>query len=114
VWWSTRAEAAVDAARLLITHSTAALLEEVRGGRPGTPWQRARVKLAQAHGVEAGQQAIDAAYALAGTTAVYATSRLDRIFRDVHTAAAHRQAGLSMLDAAGRVRLGLDPGSPFF
>jgi hypothetical protein len=57
-------------------------------------------------------QAVDLMYALAGATAIYARSRLDRCLRDVHTAGAHVWVAPDTYELAGRLFLGLDPGSP--
>ena len=51
-------------------------------------------------------------YNLAGATAIYTQSRLDRCLRDVHTAAAHVWVAPDTYELAGRLLLGLDPGSP--
>ena len=53
-------------------------------------------------------------YAAGGATASYVRSPLDRCFRDVHTAVAHRQVSRRIWEAAGRVSLGLESGASFF
>ncbi len=57
-------------------------------------------------------QAVDLMYSLGGATAIYATSRLDRCLRDARTAAAHVWVTPDTYELAGRLLLGLDPGSP--
>jgi hypothetical protein len=51
-------------------------------------------------------------YSVGGASAIYTTSRLDRCLRDVHTAAAHVWVAPDNYELAGRLLLGLDPGSP--
>jgi hypothetical protein len=57
-------------------------------------------------------QAVDLMYNVGGASAIYTTSRLDRCLRDVHTAAAHVWVAPDNYELAGRLLLGLDPGSP--
>lgn len=57
-------------------------------------------------------EAVGLMYAAAGATAIYAQSRLDRCLRDAHTAAAHVWVAPDTYELAGRLLLGLDPGSP--
>jgi hypothetical protein len=47
-------------------------------------------------------------YNAAGGTAVYATSPLQRHFRDVHAATQHVMIAPATLELVGRVLLGLD------
>jgi hypothetical protein len=49
-----------------------------------------------------------------GTTVVFVSSPLERVFRDMHTAAAHVMIGPLTYQAAGRVELGMEPDFPFF
>ena len=69
-------------------------------------------RLAIAQAMTYAVQAVDLLYNVAGATAIYATSRLDRCLRDVHTAAAHVWVAPDTYELAGRLLLGLDPGSP--
>jgi hypothetical protein len=50
-------------------------------------------------------------YSAGGATSIYARSRLDRCLRDAHTAAAHVWVAPDTYELAGRLLLGLDPGS---
>jgi len=81
-----------------------------RGARP-SPEQRATYRLAVAHAMDNCVQAVDLVYNIGGATAIYATSRLDRCLRDIHTAAAHVWVAPDTYELAGRLLLGLDPGS---
>lgn len=75
---------------------------------------RARVRLATSHAATASTQAVDLVHRALGTTSIFATSPLERHFRDIHTAAAHVMIGAMTYEAAGRVELGLDAQFPFF
>ena len=67
--------------------------------------------IAIAHAMANAVQAVDLMYAAGGATSIYARSRLDRCLRDVHTAAAHVWVAPDTYELAGRLLLGLDPGS---
>ena len=94
-----------------------ALLYESDADAPGTlprpaaaiPIElRAGLRLASTHAVEAAAAAVDAAYSLAGGSAIYETSPLQRRFRDVHAATQHMLVGPATWELAGRSLLGLD------
>jgi hypothetical protein len=53
-------------------------------------------------------------YELAGTTALYTDSILERCHRDIHAALQHVVAQRAWLEDAGRVRFGLAPVNPLF
>ena len=53
-------------------------------------------------------QAVDLMYHLAGGTAVYRRSPLQRLFRDVHVATQHMMVGPATLELSGRLLLGLE------
>ncbi|HUF53771.1 MAG TPA: acyl-CoA dehydrogenase family protein [Dehalococcoidia bacterium] len=84
----------------------------VRGERPSDA-QRAMVRLAASTAVVGATKAVDAAYDLAGGSAIYSDHTLQRRFRDIHTLTAHVMIGQSSFEAAGRALLGL-PLSPGF
>jgi hypothetical protein len=106
-----QAEALVGSGRAYVREATADLWETVsRGDRP-SPDQRAVYRLAIAHAMANAVHAVDLMYAAGGATSIYARSRLDRCLRDVHTAAAHVWVAPDTYELAGRLLLGLDPGS---
>jgi len=107
-----QAEALVGSGRAYVRESTRDLWETVVRGEPPTPHQRAVYRLAIAQAMSHAVQAVDLMYNVGGATAIYATSRLDRCLRDVHTAAAHVWVAPDTYELAGRLLLGLDPGSP--
>lgn len=106
------AEALVGSGRAYVREATRDTWETVcRGERP-SPEQRAVYRLSIAHAMDNALQAVDLMYSLGGATAIYATSRLDRCLRDARTAAAHVWVAPDTYELAGRLLLGLDPGSP--
>jgi len=83
-------------------------------GVPLTLYQRAAVRLAVAQVGDVSKRVVRDLYDAAGGSAVYATCPLERHFRDVHAAAQHVQVSGNNFEFAGRVLLGLDPGTGRF
>jgi alkylation response protein AidB-like acyl-CoA dehydrogenase len=65
------------------------------------------VRLACATAVQNAAQATDLMFTAAGATSIYATSRLERCFRDVHMVSQHGVVGPTNFVLAGRQFLGL-------
>jgi alkylation response protein AidB-like acyl-CoA dehydrogenase len=106
-----QAEALVGSGRAYVVEATRDTWETVcRGERPSAD-QRAVYRLAIAQAMTNAVQAVDLMYATAGASAIYAASPLDRCLRDAHTAAAHVWVAPDTYELAGRLLLGLDPGS---
>jgi alkylation response protein AidB-like acyl-CoA dehydrogenase len=74
--------------------------------------ERANVRMASLTAVENSVAAVDTVYRLAGSSAIFQSSPLERCWRDVHTAAQHLQVQYGRWETAGRVLFGLDPASP--
>lgn len=104
---TARAEAALQSARALLYETVENAWAEAADG-PVSVDARARLRLAATHAMTAGAEATDAAYSLAGGTSVYATSPLQRRFRDIHVATQHMVVGPSTWELAGRVLLGVE------
>lgn len=107
-----QAEALVGSGRAYVRDATRDMWETVSRHERPSPEQRAVYRLSIAQAMANAVQAVDLMYALGGASAIYATSRLDRCLRDVHTAAAHVWVAADTYELAGRLLLGLDPGSP--
>jgi alkylation response protein AidB-like acyl-CoA dehydrogenase len=97
-----RAEAMVGAATLYLFDSAAV------SSFPATSEERARLRAAATHAVDASRQAVDLMYGLAGGSAVYARSPLQRQLRDIHTATQHMMVAQPTWELAGRVMLGME------
>ncbi len=106
------AEALVGSGRAYVRDATRDLWETVSRRETPSPSQRAVYRLAVAQAYAHAVQAVDLVYTLAGATAIYTRSRLDRCLRDIHTAGAHVWVAPDTYELAGRLLLGLDPGSP--
>jgi alkylation response protein AidB-like acyl-CoA dehydrogenase len=109
-----RAVARVESARALAWESTAAVWEAVLGQVEVSITQRAMYRLAITNAVSSAVEAVDLVYAAGGGTSVFASSTLDRAFRDIHTLAQHATLGHLTLEPAGRMLLGMEPEAPLF
>ncbi len=97
-----RAEAMVGAATLYLFDSTAV------SSFPATLEERARLRAAATYAVDVSRQAVDLMYGLAGGSAVYTRSPLQRHLRDIHTATQHMMVAQPTWELAGRVMLGME------
>ena len=77
-------------------------------GAEPTLEQRAVLRLASTHAMRSAARVVDRMYEAGGGTSVYATSRLQRDFRDIHTATQHAVVAQPTLELAGRVLLGVE------
>jgi alkylation response protein AidB-like acyl-CoA dehydrogenase len=107
-----RAEALVQSARCFWYERVEAVWDTVSKGDSLTLADRTAVRLASLTAVENSVSAADLLYRLAGSSAIFQSSPLERCWRDVHTAAQHMQTQPARWETAGRALLGLDPGSP--
>jgi alkylation response protein AidB-like acyl-CoA dehydrogenase len=70
--------------------------------------ERLGLRLAATHATTSAARAVDLAYNAGGGTSVYATSPLQRCFRDVHVATQHAMVASPTWELAGRLLLGLE------
>ncbi len=74
----------------------------------------AAVFAAAHHAMAQGRAAVTCMYALAGASALYTSSPLERMHRDIHAMAAHVIAQPMWLEDTGRIALGLKPLNPLY
>ncbi len=79
---------------------------DVLRGREITIDQRARVRLAATNAGIRCAEAVDLAYNTGGGSSVFASSPLQRCFRDIHTATQHLLVSPRGYEIYGRQRLG--------
>jgi len=108
------ATALVESGQSYLYTAARELWDATTAGAENTTWLRARVRLAASHAVRASVQAVDLVHAALATAAIFTGNPVERCFRDIHTAAAHVMIGPMVVQAAGRVQLGLEPEFPFF
>jgi len=100
-----RAEIAVYSARLLLFEAAQQLAASGTAGEELS----ALIRLASATVGEATTAAVESAYTLAGTTSMYATSRLERAFRDVNSVTKHIALSYTHFDTVGNSMLNGQP-----
>jgi alkylation response protein AidB-like acyl-CoA dehydrogenase len=77
-------------------------------GAPAPLGVRRDLRLANTHAMQASVQVVDAMYTLAGGSAVYESSPLQRQLRDVHVASQHIMVSTNTLETLGQLLLGID------
>jgi alkylation response protein AidB-like acyl-CoA dehydrogenase len=103
-----RAEASLHAARALLREAIDACWQAAATDGEIPLDLRASLRMAATHATEASAAAVDTAWRLAGGSAIYEDSPLQRRFRDVHAATQHMVVGPATWELAGRVLLGLE------
>ena len=102
-----RAEARLRAARAFFYGALDEAWALALAGEP-VPLDLSRnMRLSVNHAVAESAAVVDAMYTLAGGTSVYATSPLQRQFRDIHVATQHFMVSPNILETVGRLFLGL-------
>ncbi|ETX03167.1 MAG: hypothetical protein ETSY2_34025 [Candidatus Entotheonella gemina] len=103
------AEAIWGAAKAYLREAVLAVWESACKNRSLSDEERIRLRLAGTHGIRCASQVVDIAYALGGAGSIFASSPVQRRFRDVHTITQQIQGRLSHYDTAGQFFLGLEP-----
>jgi indole-3-acetate monooxygenase len=106
-----QAEAALESSRAWLAATVAAAWESARSSGTIPVEQRAALRLAATDATIRATQAVDLMYDAGGGTSIYATSPLQRCFRDVHVVTQHAMVAPSTYELTGRLLLGLDTDS---
>jgi len=109
-----KSEAAVAAAKLLLINAADSLQRSAESNTTVSLQQRADLRAAMTHAAQVSRDALVAMYELASSTALYRTNPIERVFRDGIAALQHANHSAQFLEAAGRVRFGMEPGMPLF
>ncbi len=104
-----QAEAMVGSARSYLYDQTAQVWQQLVAGRRPSLADTGRYMLAYISAYRTCREAVDQLYCLAGAAAIFCTSALDRLLRDMHTMAQHVLAGPQSFEMAGRMLLGAEP-----
>jgi alkylation response protein AidB-like acyl-CoA dehydrogenase len=99
------AEAALRAARALYYESVEAAWRAAQDHEQVPVELRRGLRLAATHAVRTSAEVVRSMYDLAGGSAIYDHSPLQRRFRDAHTATAHFQVNEASFELPGRMRL---------
>jgi alkylation response protein AidB-like acyl-CoA dehydrogenase len=109
-----RAESALRTARAFLVEAMADLMAATDVG--GDPLVQARVffRVACANAAESAMRIVDMIAADAGTAAIFEAGTLERSIRDIHAATKHVAMSTNSYVLAGRLSLGLEPGTTRF
>ncbi|MFC4014165.1 acyl-CoA dehydrogenase family protein [Nonomuraea purpurea] len=100
------AHMAVRAARALLHREADTAWSSAAAGRVAAPVERACLRATAAQVTELAAQAVRAAHGLAGGSAVYSSSPLQRRLRDIHTATQHFVNGRDFYGTVGALLVG--------
>ncbi len=103
-----RAEARLRSGRAFVFEITEEATEAAKKGDALDLRTRALLRLAATEATQASAAAVDIVYNAGGATSIYASSPLQRCFRDVHVATQHAMVSLPTFSLSGRVLLGLE------
>ncbi len=102
-----RAEANVRSARAFVREIVAECWDFAEAEARLTDEQKRLLRLASTNAALRSAEAVDLCYHAGGGTSVYLTSRLQRVFRDVHVATQHGMIAPRLLEPLGRMAFGL-------
>lgn len=104
-----RAEGLYRSARALFYNSLEQGCQQAVAGQPFTLEQKADLLLAGVHATHSAWNVVDRMHRLAGTSAIYQRSRLERHLRDALTLRHHGFVSESKYETVGQVYLGVPP-----
>lgn len=102
-----RAEARLRAGLAFLREAVREIWDAVVANGAVTLEQRAVLRLATTDGIRTAASVVDMVYNMAGATAAYESSPIQRHFQDVHVMSQHLQARLAHYELVGRHWLGL-------
>jgi indole-3-acetate monooxygenase len=102
-----RAEALLRSARSFLYEAVRELPRSLNWSAEVSDELSAPVRLASAHAAQNAAEVVALMYTAGGTTSIYASSRLERCFRDVHVVTQHIGVAPSSIEMVGQYFLGL-------
>lgn len=109
-----RSEAILGAARAFLAEAMNELAGSLDEGGERSMQARARLRIACAYAAEGATSIVQMLATEAGAVAIFETSSLERAVRDVQAAVKHVAMSPYSYIVAGRLRLGMDPGTTRF
>jgi indole-3-acetate monooxygenase len=103
-----RAELHVRSAEALLFTAVEDMWRTVQAGQRPTLEQRAQLRVGCVNAGVGAALAVDIVYRLGGAASIFEGNRIERCFRDVHTAAQHSALAPRTLELVGQTRLGVD------
>lgn len=108
-----RNEGKLGAAHAYLSETLQQIWDRVEGMEVITIPDRARVRLACAHAIQAATEVADYAYKAAGTDSIVPGSPFERRFRDIHTVVQQIQGRAAHFEAVGQILFGMIPETGF-
>ncbi len=109
-----RSEALLRAAHAYLYGSVDEVWHDLSRPGPLTPQHRITLRLASTWAIHRAAEVVDAAYHMAGASAIFHANPFERRFRDIHAIAQQIQARDIHYETVGQALLGIDPESPVF
>jgi alkylation response protein AidB-like acyl-CoA dehydrogenase len=109
-----RAEAILGAARAFLNEAIAELLAALDDDLDRLMRARARLRIACAYAAEGSASIVQMLTTEAGASSIFESSRLERAGRDINAAVKHIAMSPQSYMVAGRLHLGMDPGTMRF
>lgn len=109
-----RAEAIIGAARAFLKEAMAELLASLDGDPDRLTQARARLRIACAYAAEGSSSVVQMLTTEAGAGSIFESNALERAVRDMNAAVKHVAMSPQSYIVAGRLQLGLDPGTMRF
>ncbi|MFE4078551.1 acyl-CoA dehydrogenase family protein [Paenarthrobacter sp. YIM B13468] len=109
-----KAEAELRSARAFFYDISDEVYDTVETGSPASDKQKALLRLASTHVAKVGAKAVQTAYMLSGTAAIYDTNPMQRYLRDASVVTQHAFLGDGIYDGAGAVLMDQPPAIPAF
>jgi alkylation response protein AidB-like acyl-CoA dehydrogenase len=106
-----RVEGNLRAARAYLYATAAEVWHDLMRGGRHTEQQRVALRLASTWTIHQAAAVVDAAYHMAGATAVFSANPFERRFRDMHAIAQQIQARDTQYEDVGRALLAANPGA---
>ena len=109
-----KAEAIWRAAKALLSETTTSVWRQVCESGTISVEERISLRMAGTHAIRQAADAIDIAYNLSGSDAVFASKPIQRRFQDAHAITQQIQGRESHYQTAGQLFLGLEPKGGIF
>jgi alkylation response protein AidB-like acyl-CoA dehydrogenase len=101
------AESRLQSSRAFLMQTLEQMWDIVSRGETFTLQERATLRLASVYAIHQSKDVVDAAYQMAGGSAIFENQAFERRLRDIHTVTQQVQAQLVNFEIAGQVLLGL-------
>jgi indole-3-acetate monooxygenase len=109
-----RGEAKLRGVRAYLYSALDEVWREIEAGKPLTNDHRLALRLASTWTIHQAAEVVDAAYHMAGATAIFHAQAFERRFRDIHAITQQIQARDIHYESVGQILLGLDPEATVF